>query len=425
MESKEKQTILTVLKDAYVGDNMALFSSYIFTRYKLCFENLSITYDKKEQMIKEIIEVDKEMEEITFDLSELEKYTVLESNENLIIMDSYDSKSKTIVHVKFCFQNYKKSKVIFDIIQKYQTIEDNNYVIINSLYLEQNGALTSSVIKKKEKDFSKNDRDYYPYLDVEEMFNQYSMSDSNILILCGAPGVGKTRLGDDFINYMMDNKEEFENAKDIEITTHGTLEEWDEELEEESEYPVKNGYTGDKATIMYVKNEEILSLDKFWNDLKVKPADLVFLDDLDYSLLPRTQDVGSSEDIKKDRFISNFLSFTDGIFEQGSSTKFIITTNRPLSDIDTAILRKGRTFDILELRALKEEEAKVIWLKHGLDERDFDEEMFGDEILQADLGNSISMKLKAKAKNVELSPYILEEGISLYASTKNKKHIGL
>jgi hypothetical protein len=41
--------------------------------------------------------------------------------------------------------------------------------------------------------------------------------------------------------------------------------------------------------VAYVKNEAILSTDEFWVELQYYDYRLIILDDLDFSLLPRTQ----------------------------------------------------------------------------------------------------------------------------------------
>ena len=263
-------------------------------------------------------------------------------------------------------------------------------------------------IKVKD-DFNYNSLNYYPFLEVQEMFKQYILSDSNILLLAGTPGTGKTKLGDAFMQYLLNTLEI--KTKDVELYVDDK-----EKIIIEETMGVK---------VAYVKNEEILADDLFWNNLREEEYNLVFLDDLDYSLLPRAQEITTSEDIQKNKFISNLLSFTDGIFESGNKTKFIITTNRGVNNIDSAALRKGRTFDILELRKLHNDEAKNIWRDSGLNEEKFIEEFNTGEVLQGDLGATINMELKDKEKNIELKPYILEEGISLYNKIKNPKRMGI
>ena len=76
-------------------------------------------------------------------------------------------------------------------------------------------------------------------------------------------------------------------------------------------------------------------------------------------LTRRDAETYSFDERNRNRFLSNLLSFTDGI--QKNYTKFIFTTNQSFDDIDSAVLRKGRLFDVLELRELTNEEALEVW----------------------------------------------------------------
>lgn len=225
-----------------------------------------------------------------------------------------------------------------------------------------------------------------------------------------------TRLGDMFMQYLLDEADLQETRK--KSTIRETID--DAILEVNVVLQESEG-----VKVAYIKNEEILSMDLFWNILQEEEHCLIFLDDLDFSLLPRTQNISTSEDNQKNKFISNLLSFTDGIFDAGNKTKFVITSNRDVSEIDTAVLRKGRTFDILNLRHLKHEEASKIWLNSGLPLEEFNEEFQEETVLQADLGSTISLKIKAKDQNKQIEPYIKEEGISVYKKIKNPKKVGL
>jgi len=131
---------------------------------------------------------------------------------------------------------------------------------------------------------------------------------------------------------------------------------------------------------------------------------LTLNDDLDYFLTSRNEELQTSDDAEKNKFLSQFLSFTDGI--EQNETKFIITTNQPFDDIDDALLRKGRLFDILELRKLTNEEALNVWTSAGLLKEKF---IFAGDVLQADLGSEIEKHLN---KEIKIEQYLLEDNIS-------------
>ena len=410
--NKKPETIISVAKDSYTTDHAVLFSSYALNKFSLTFEGLKIKYKDSEKVIKKILEYDKTIKRLDFPISIFYDFYVLENDKYLLTFDSMDNKKR--IEINFYFHTYEESKDIFDIIQSFQDKDDDLFVSVSSFFFNDQKQIKVNELIKNKEDFESNSLDYYPYIDTEEMFSQFMMSDSNILLLSGNPGVGKTRLGDAFMKYLLEKADIKEISSKTKVTIH------DEELVDEVFYVEES----QGVKVAYIKNEEILSQDIFWNILQEEEFNLVFLDDLDYSLLPRTQNISTSEDIQKNKFISNLLSFTDGIFDAGNKTKLIITTNKEVGDIDTAVLRKGRTFDILQLRELHNQEARKIWLSNGLPEKLFDEK-FQDSVLQADLGTTINIEKKALENNIELKPYIQEDGISLYNKTKSTKKIGL
>jgi len=408
------QTIVSVMKDSYSSDQMVGFSSYVLNKYKLSFDNLKIKYKDLKEVQKKIQEVDKTLKLTEFEMTIFYDFSVMESEDNFITFDSYENKKK--IQINYYFNSYEKAKPIFDVIQSFQDKDDELFVNISNFYLNTNKEVKANEMFKVKDDFAINQEDYYPYLDIQEMFSQFMMSDSNILLLSGEPGTGKTRLGDMLMQYLLDEADLQEVKK--RKTIHEHIEDSIIEIDVVSQ-------ESEGVKVAYIKNEEILSMDSFWNILQEEEYHLIFLDDLDYSLLPRTQNISTSEDIQKNKFISNLLSFTDGIFNAGNKTKFVITSNRDVSEIDTAVLRKGRTFDILNLRQLKHEEAGKIWVKSGLGIEEFNEEFQEEKVLQADLGSTITLKQKAKKENKEINPYIKEEGISVYNKIKNPKKVGL
>ena len=421
MTDKKVQTNLSIVKDSYTSTAEAFFNSYVMDRYKLTFEGLKIKFNDLNACMDKLMDIDKTFKKHYFPISMFYDFYVLQSENFLITLDSYDNKKK--VQINVYYNSYDEVREIFDTIQGYEDRDEDLFVSIFSFFQDQGKNIKNTESIKVMEDFNANSLNYYPYLNVKEMFDQYMMSDGNILLLCGTPGTGKTKLGDGFMRYLLENC----NSKDI--TKNKKQSVLVEDINDDGTVEVALDYvTGmsDGVQVAYVKNEEILARDEFWNDLKENEYHLVFLDDLDYGLLPRTQQIATGVELEKNKFISNLLSFTDGIFEQGNKTKFIITTNRSVDDIDTAVLRKGRTFDILQLRELHKGEANKIWLENDLDQESFDEN-FGtkDKILQADLGSLVKITKAAKDKNVELEPYIMEEGISLYSKAKNPKKMGL
>ena len=240
---------------------------------------------------------------------------------------------------------------------------------------------------------------YYPYIDTDLMFEQFFTGQENILLLVGESGLGKSKLSTLALKYMLDNPDKVLDK----------IKQNDDNI----------------IHMTYVKSNDVLAKDSFWVDLvSGDPTSLVIIDDLDYMLTKRDAEVMSSDDTKKNSFINQFLSFTDGVIK--NKTKFIITTNQPYDNIDSALLRKGRLFDILELRRLHKKEALEVWKDNELPEKEFNS-IFGNytNILSADLGSEIARRLNSKIKERATLPYLSEDGISRVRLAKTKKKLGI
>jgi energy-coupling factor transporter ATP-binding protein EcfA2 len=285
----------------------------------------------------------------------------------------------------------------FNVINKYKITNVDKVVNIDQI-IQQGNSLGNNnfTIEYDELEVVK---DYYPYLNTDLLFERYLMSDESILLLTGEPGVGKSKLVSLMFKYILENFDKVEKY----------LNKSQFDLDDE-----------ESLNVTYVKNEEILGTDQFWSMLSKTDSSIVFLDDADNSLLPRKNlsDISSQADMDRNKFINNLLSFTDGVYK--NNIKFIITTNRDVTKLDPAALRKGRTFDILNLRNLKYEEAKKIWLDNDLSIELFEKEYNGEEtISSADLGSTISQLLKSTENGVSTDSYCLEDNISIYHKTKN------
>lgn len=260
----------------------------------------------------------------------------------------------------------KEAEYIFNISKKFMEEDEEPKIRMHNYYYEGKLNFKESIIKSK--DLGQIIPDYYPdFISTDEFFKQYTQSKENLLVLSGKAGTGKTKFTTLYLNYLMNNIDILEKDMEKEY--------------EDDDTPHVN--------VAYVKNEDILATDIFWVNLREYNYDIVILDDLDYYLSPRSETISNEKSILKDKFISNFLSFTDGLLP--SKTKFFISTNRNIDSIDEALKRDGRLFGVFEFSLLSYQEAKDIWIKEGLSEKSFKEEFIEENnILQATLGSKIS-----------------------------------
>lgn len=287
--------------------------------------------------------------------------------------------NKNLYITSYC-KTLKISEELHKILMSLEPKAADIELYMDNYYLGPQGTLDHNLKVFKYSDYEYANNLYYPYIKTDAMFKQLYTNKENIMILCGIPGTGKTSLISQLFKFTLQNPEFLYTENDI--------------MRQEDMY----------VNVAYVKSTEVLASDEFWRTLSAKSYDLVILDDLDYFLTSRDQEIQTQEDAERNKFLSQFLSFTDGI--EKNNTNFVITTNQMFNDIDSALLRKGRLFDILELRELTNKEALTIWEGSGLLEKDF---MFDGDVLQADLGSEIEKHLN---KDVVIEEYLLDNTVS-------------
>lgn len=156
----------------------------------------------------------------------------------------------------------------------------------------------------------------YPWLKngLDPYIDSYLASNSSVLILIGPPGTGKTS----FIKELI-------------------------------------ARANTSATVTY--DTSLLDQDGFFAGFMQGSSSVLVIEDADTFIQSRR---------RNNSMMHRFLNASDGLVSFRDK-KIIITTNLPnTQDIDEALLRPGRCFDVLDFRRLTKEEAKVVASNFGV-----------------------------------------------------------
>jgi hypothetical protein len=385
---------ISVVCDSYAALEDVILQNYIADHYSFPIVNASVSDEKISELVDYIRTEHTDVKIDFIDLNTVSKYYYIEDKGKFFIEAVLEHKNKAYT-CNIYASEYHIANDLYKMMRNFEPGSSDVYLEVDSFYADPQSGLQTRKEFKNYIDIVDATKAYYPYLNTDVLFKKFSLSSESILMLVGQPGVGKTKLVALYEKFMFENPDLFELNVDS-VTSESYFK------------------------VAYIKNEDILASDSFWESINKLSYNLIFLDDADNCLLPRDSDTMTNEDVNRKKFISQLLSFTDGINE--NSTKLIITTNRSVDDIDIAVLRRGRTFDILELQALSHDEAKEIWLSKNLTDDDF-EELFKekDVILPSELGAEIKLKIKMNEREEELGEYLLRDGISKIHSFRNKR----
>ena len=160
----------------------------------------------------------------------------------------------------------------------------------------------------------------YPFLgeeSIEDYYDRFLKSDASILLLIGPPGTGKTTFIRGFLQH-----------------------------------------TGSSAVVTY--DATILEKDYVFAQFIEGEATVMVMEDADTFLKARND--GNS-------MMHRFLNVGDGLVTT-KGKKLIFSTNLPsIRDVDAALIRPGRCFDILHFDNLSKEDAIVLAKKVGIDHK--------------------------------------------------------
>lgn len=304
------------------------------------FPVTGLSFDKKSSLFKFLDELRKMEETETFDYSTKQKILIKVRSENFSI--TCYSRGIGYMADLFCKDEKVGHKIYTIYFSKYAKKRDKQDIFVLDVYSKNGEDLNITDKNLSENILCNADKKYCPYIDTDLMFKEFFTNKENLLIFSGESGIGKSKMSVLAIKFFVENalKLKLENCKE-----HDTI------------------------SIAHVVNSSLLANDEIWIEFEERNTKLVVVDDLDYMLTSRETEITTGEDIIKNNFIKRLLTFTDGI--EKNNMKFIVTTNQQIKEMDDALLRQGRLFDIITLRKLTVDEARTIWTDEGLNPKEF------------------------------------------------------
>jgi hypothetical protein len=194
-------------------------------------------------------------------------------------------------------QNLKNK--IENIFRPFFIEENESFITLNYYLLNQNNQTICIPITEQIE--TKLSIINYPFIDeIDSLIERYFNDKASILFLIGPPGTGKTR----FIRYLL--------------------------------------YRNTIKYVYYTSDKHVIEHGGIFTDFLQSNSNMLILEDFDFHLNSRKE--GNT-------IMYHLLGLSDGLI-QSFNKKIVISTNLPnLNNIDEAIIRKGRCFDIINFRS--------------------------------------------------------------------------
>jgi hypothetical protein len=244
--------------------------------------------------------------------------------ENYLLHVSYmESHFKISVQFNIFTQNFfdseKAIEKIKNVFKKVLFVDSNEMISLHYYYLNKEGMPNYHVINERVENVVK--KENYPFIEnIEKFTKDYIKSSATLLFLLGPPGTGKTR----YIRYLLSQ--------------------------------IKSYYDNQNSDVYFTADKNVVEHGRIFTDMFIEDAKIMVLEDFDFHLDSRKS--GNT-------VMYHLLGISDGLV-QSANRKIIISSNLSgLTNIDEAIYRHGRCFDIVNFRKLTHKESSSFFEKNN------------------------------------------------------------
>ena len=191
-----------------------------------------------------------------------------------------------------------------------KALEGKSINSVNWAFMTKTGNVINKEMKVSEVNANAQD-EFYPWIKegLDDYYKRYLESEENVLLLIGIPGTGKTTF-------------------------------------------IKNMLSRHKLDAVITYDEKLMSDDQFFLDFILGDRDILIIEDADTMIMDREKE--------NNTLLAKILNVSDGLIKN-ISKKIVFSTNITDKErIDSALMRPGRCFDVMDFRALTFDESEKL-----------------------------------------------------------------